>query len=380
LVVAEIALSMILVTGAGLLARSFTELRRTPVGFDPSNVLTGSVSLPRSYRTAEQAADFSTRVQATLRLLPDVEAASVVRTLPLTGDQPFLPFTIQSQAGQEARREQRADYQVAGIDYLRAMRIRLVLGRWFDERDQAAAPRVAVVNEAFVRQYLATAGPLGRRIGINGPAEIIGVVGDVRRRSVEQPSRPEIYVAEAQNPIPEMAFVVRGRGETETLTSALGRAVAQVDPSLPLFGVRTMESIVAGTVSERRLNLLLLGSFAILALLLAAGGLYGVVSYIVSQRTAEFGLRMALGAQRADVLGLILRQSFRMTLGGVALGMAGMVIPARAFAGLLYRVKPLDPVTYGMAAAVLSVVALTACWLPAKKAIGVEPIEALRYE
>ncbi|MCA1591406.1 MAG: ABC transporter permease [Acidobacteria bacterium] len=385
LVVSEVALSLVLLVGAGLLVKSFIYLHDVNPGFKPDHVLTADVGLPTAkYEKEQQQAAFYQQAVGRIAALPGVEAAGAVMPLPLNGNGMQNILTIEGRPALAPGEKLTTNSRVITPGYLRAMGIPLIRGRAFTERDDKDAPKVFLVNESLARKYFPGEEAVGKEIevtvapGMKG--EIVGVVGDVKHRNLEAEPGPETYVSYLQAPMPYMTLVARTSVDPASLTGSLRGAVQQVDKDQPLYGVKTMEQWVADSVARRRFNTVLLGIFSAVALLLAAVGIYGVMSYSVTQRTHEIGLRMALGAQRGDVLGMVVGQGMTLIMIGVALGLAASFALTRVMRGLLYGVSATDPLTFGGVALVLILVALLACFIPARRATKVDPMVALRYE
>ena len=386
LIVSEVALSLMLLVGAGLLINSFWRLLQTDAGFDPKGVLTLDVPLSRTtYTKPEQRSAAFEQLVARMKTLPGVRDVSVVSNVPLTDFDVELSFQVEGRAPYKPGEEAVADYTIAGNDYFRTMKIALQRGRVFTDQDRADSPQVMVVSNAFVKRYFANEDPIGRRIIFDGanetPREIIGVVEDIRRNGLDNDVQPEMYVSHIQNPERRLNLVIRTEAEDASqLTPAARAEVKAFDANQIIWRVQTLEELLGTSVAPRRFNMLLLGVFAGVALVLAAVGLYGVMSYSVSWRTHEIGIRMALGARRADVLRLVVRQGMTMTLIGLVIGLVGAFALTRLLIGLLYGVSPTDPITFTAVSIVLLVVALLACLLPARRATRVDPIVALRTE
>lgn len=384
LVVAEMTLSFVLLIGAGLLVRSFDRLAAVDKGFDPTQVLTFAVELPSArYPEARQQVAFFERVLERVRALPGVRGASVTVSLPLAGGTNG-GFVI---AGRPLAPNEGpvAEKRVVGADFFRVLRVPVVLGRAFDGRDVAGAPQVAVVNEAFVRRYFPGENALGRRIEFGweteGAQEIVGVVGDMREQSLHEPAAPTIYVPFGQRRSdPAMAVVVRTAGDPTRLVAAVRAAVRAVDRDQPVAQVRTLDDVVARALAGRRVAASLFGAFAALALLLAAVGLYAVVSYGVAQRVSEIGVRRALGARTWDVVRLVVGQGVGLLALGAAVGGLASLGAGRLLRGQLYGVGATDPLTFAAVAAALLVTALVATVAPAVRASRVDPLVALREE
>jgi len=386
LIVSEVALSLMLLVGAGLLIHSFWRLLKTDAGFDPKGVLALDVPLSRTtYKTPElQSAAFQQLI-GRMKTLPGVRDVSVTSNVPLTDFDVELSFQIEGRAPYKPGQEATSDYTVTGADYFRTMSIPLMQGRLFTDQDGTNSPQVIVVSDAFVKRYFPNENPIGRRIIFDGkdekPREIIGVVGDVRRNGLDVDVEPEMYVSHIQNPERRLNLMIRTEARDASQIAQAARAeVKAFDPNQIIWRTRTLDELLGTSVAPRRFNMLLLGIFAGVALALAAVGLYGVMSYSVSWRTHEIGIRMALGAKRADVLRLVVRQGMTMTLIGLAIGLAGAFLLSRVMVGLLYGVSHNDPLTFAGVSIVLLGVALLACLIPARRATRVDPIVALRTE
>jgi len=387
LVVSEIALSLLLLVGAGLLIKSFVLLRDVSPGFDPANVLTMRISLPGArYAEPKQKANFFHELTERVRTLPGVEAVGATVSLPLGGSNFSVGRSFVPEGRPLVTEESRdTDYFVATPDYFKAMRIPLKAGRAFTVHDRAETVPVVVINESLARRVFAGADPIGKRLTVwrdeKFAREIIGVVGDVKSSRLDAETSAQIYVPYAQDAgWGGLSLAVRTTGEPETLTAAVRGAVLSIDKNQPVYDIKTMDDVLSASVANNRLVVLLFGLFALLALLLATVGIYGVMSYSVAQRTHEIGIRMALGAQPSDVLRLILRQGLALTLAGVGLGLAGSFALSRLLASQLFGVSATDPVTFGALSLLLTAVALVACYIPTRRAMKVDPMVALRNE
>lgn len=388
LVVGEVALASVLLIGAGLMLRSFVNLLRSDPGFRPEHLLTAGISLPDATYKPLETITFYDRLAASLSSTAGIRAAGIGTDLPWTGyDDNIGGFTIEGKKP-PANQEFHARYHVASADYFRAVGIPLVRGRFFNAGDNMKGPLALIVNQSMARRYWPGEDALGKRISFEDhPKEkdwmtIVGIVGDVK----DKPESPEAQMAfwwpiwQTPVSINQMAVVVRGSSDPALLVNDLRRAVRQLDPSLAVAHVRPMDAIADANISTPRFALFLVALFAGLALTLAAIGIYGVISYSVSRRTHEFGLRMALGAQPGDVRRLVLRHGIRLTLVGVALGLAGALALGRVLSSLLYQVGAADPLTFGAVAAAAVGLALLACYVPARRATAVDPAHALRSE
>ena len=392
LVVAEVALALVLLIGAGLLLRSFARLTRVQPGFDPANVTTVSMSLsPSRYGRPEALVRFARDLRERAAALPGVAAAALTYGLPLgeAADQSVWPEGRPQPV--PGGREEAVVYATTP-GYLEAMRIALLRGRFFTEGDGDDHP-VCVIDDEFARKLFLSEEPLGRRLidAERGPGkgpEVVGVVGHVLQFGLDGAGPVQLgmylpYRATAQR-MPRFAgsltLVVRTAGDPRALEPALREAVRAIDPAQPVFGVQTMEESVSRSLGDRRFSLSLLGAFAALAVVLALVGIYGVMSYSVSQRTREIGIRMALGAAQSHVLGLVVAQGAKLAALGVAIGITVALALSRVLRTLLFGVTATDPVTYAVIGIALAVVALGACWLPARRAARVDPAIALRAE
>jgi putative ABC transport system permease protein len=388
LVVAEVAVTLVLLIGASLIVRSFLNLQQVPLGFDPRNVLTLQLSLQgQKYRDAGARRDFFQRLLERLEARPGVVAAGAVLIRPLEGTVGWdMPFATAGQTLDEANRNAVPNYEVITPDYFRAMGIPLVSGRDFTEGDTEQTPEVVIISETMA-QHVFTPGadPLGQRIRLE-PSDpespwrtVVGVVGDVRYRELRS-ARFDVYVPYRQSPVNFRYVVIRTASDPLAFVSAARREVSALDQTQALTDVQTMEQLVARSLARPRFYTLLLGFFAVLAAALSGVGIYGVMSYTVTQRTNEIGIRIALGAQRSDVLKLIVGQGLRLALIGIALGLLGAFLLTRVMASLLYEVSTTDPATFVTIATLLAGVAILSCYLPARRATRVDPMTALRCD
>ena len=385
LVVAEVALALIVLVGAGLLFNSFWRLLRVEHGFDPQNVITFNLFLsPTRYAEGAQQTNFLQQVLERVNTVPGVRAAGMTSTVPLTGG-PATDFDIVGRPPFAAGQEPSADIRIVDPQYFRAMSIPLRAGRFFAASDTATAPRVMIVNETLARRFFPDENPLGRRITMKdwGPpltGEIVGVVGDVRENRLDAAPLPEIYWPYPQFPSLFNTLMVKAEQDPLQLVAAVKAQIWAVDREQPIARIATMDEVVAASVAARRFNLWLFGAFAVCALLLAAIGIYGVISYGVAQRTHEIGVRMALGARRGDVLRLIVGQGLTLTGTGIALGWLAALVLTRWLKTLLFEVSATDTLTFAVIALLLVFVSLLACFLPARRAARVDPMVALRHE
>lgn len=387
-VVVQVALSLILLIGAGLIIRSFWRLLGTSPGFTHEKVLTAKLSLPfAKYPQPSQSANFFQQVIQRVETLPGVQSVGATSALPLSGMNNSRYFYINGRPHAGARDYTLAAYRVVSKGYFRTMGIPLLKGRDLSERDAGETEPVVIINEALARRFFPDEDPLGKQMKMGeGPDSpnpwmtIVGVIGDVKHRAMDEEARPELYRPFIQTPEWEMAVTIRTAQKSESLIAAIRREVMAIDSDQPLANVSTMEQLMDKSVARRRFNMSLLAMFGTLAMLLAAIGLYGVMSYTVAQNTREIGIRMALGAQSTDVLRLIVGQGMALTLIGVAIGIAGAFGLTRLMKNLLYDVTATDPMTFAAVSTLLTIIALFACWLPARKATKTDPIVALRHE
>jgi putative ABC transport system permease protein len=383
LVVGEIALSVVLLAGAGLLIKSLWLLGRVSPGFNPKSVLAVRLSLPdlKYPEGIERAAVFK-RVIERLEAVPGVASVGGVNDLPFSGSETSSSFDIEGMPPRSADENRQADRRDISPDYFKAMGISLLKGREFSDQDNADSPNVVIINQDLARKYWPTSDPLGQRIKLyDKDWEIVGIVGDVKLLDLAAQDKPELYLPCAQSGSPPwMFFAIRSRVGTDSLIASVRKAVRDVVPDEPLYDVRTMEQRVEASTAPRRLNALLLGVFAALALVLSAVGTYGVIAYSVAQRTRELGIRMALGAERADVLRMVAREGLALAGLGVALGVAAGLGLTQLLASMLFSVRPADPLTFLSVSISLVAVALVSSYIPARRATKVDPMVALRYE
>jgi predicted permease len=381
LVVSEIALASLLLVGAGLMLRSFETVLRTDLGFNHRGLLTAFVSLPTAkYRDDAQQVAAYDEIERRLASLPGVRSVGATSHLPLSGADSRGGIVIE---GREPTPDSptRAHIRAVTIDYFKTMGMRLTEGRNFTAADHAESPFVAVINETMARRYWPAQSPIGKRFqlaGGRGWREIVGVVGDVKHWGFERPINPEMYLPQKQMVWNGLTFVLATDADPVMLTAAVRNELKAVDPDLPLSNVRTMDQVVARSVAARRSSMLLLGVFALLALLLAAAGIYGVMAQLVALRTSEIGVRMTLGAVPSSVMRLILKEGLGQAALGLSIGLSAAVVVMRAFRTMLYQVSPTDPLTLAVVAALLLGTAILACIVPARRAMRVDPLEALR--
>ncbi len=383
LVIGEVALSVALLLGGALLFNSFWRLVHVDPGFRPDHVIATTLHVSNSARPRDQKAAFYHQLEEKLASLPGVEGAGAISELPLSGQLNDNSFQIEGRVYPKGHSDD-ADFRQVTPGLLTALRISLVSGRWLNATDTANAPGTVVVNQEFARKYFAGKNPVGNHIHVEGDPvktrEIVGVVGTIKHGSLDESPRAAMYIPVDQYPPPDMNVVIRSSGNPLQLAAALRDEVRSLDPNQAISTIRSMDDVVSGSVAQPRFASQILGLFAVLALVLAAVGLYGLIAYTVTQRTHELGIRMALGAEPRDVLKLVLGQGLKLALIGAALGIAGAMALTRLMQGLLFQVSPTDPVTFISVTALLTIVALAASYLPARRAMRVDPMVALRYE
>jgi len=383
LVVGQVALSVLLLIGAGLLLRSFVALRGLDPGFDPRNVLSLRVSLPSShYPTDARRTQFFDQALEAIRTVPGVLSAGAALGAPMTA-RLFAPFQPSDRPRLPFAQRPIALWQAATPGYLETLRLHLLRGRTFTERDKDGAPLVAVINQTMAQRYWPSQNPMGKHLLVARAeldTEIVGVVSDVREAGFAMPATPEIYMPYAQRTWPRMGILVHTSGDPMLLANAVRARIARIDPDEPVTEITTAERLISDTFGERRLTLSLIGVFAAVALLLAAVGLYGVIAYSVAQRTQEIGVRNALGASFAQICTLILAEGLKLAGLGIAAGVAGALALTRLSSKLLFGVKATDPAVFAGAAVVFLMVSLGASYLPARRAAKVDPVIALRCE
>ena len=386
LVISEVAISLVLMISAGLMVRSFLQLQKTDPGFSSRGVLTAQLQLGLSkYPEDKQRTAFYQQVLQKVESLPGVQTAGAISTLPLGGDNLTFQLIIEGRAPENPSEQLTTNYRVISTDYFAAMGIPLKQGRYFTERDNADSTRVAIINETLANRYFPNESPIGKRISLvifDEPIsrEIVGVVGDVKHATLNEESGSEVYDSYLQAPSPFMTLVVRTSTSPQGLAGGLHSAVRSVDNEQPIFNIKNMEQVLSDSVALPRLSTGLLAAFAAIAVVLASIGIYGLVSYSVTQRTHEIGIRMALGARPGQVLQMILRQGAVLALIGVAIGLAGAYAATKLLANLLYGVSTSDPITFAVVPLLLIFVTLLASYVPARKAMKVDPIIALRQE
>ncbi len=384
-VVVETALALVLLVGSGLLLRSFVALMRVDPGFDPAHTMTVKVSIPTAkYRDAAQQQAFFNQLFEKLDALPGVTAAGGTSFLPIAGLGAATGFQIVGQPKPSAGQEPVTDVRVVTHDYFKAMGVPLLRGRTFDSRDAGTNVRRVIVNQALARKHFPNEDPIGKSIIVSwndeGADEIVGVVGDVRQQDLETEARATIYWPPGRFTYPFMSVAIRTAGDPRTVVAGTVAALHELDPNVAAADVKTMDAVIDASVAQRRLTMLLLSIFAVVALVLAAVGIYGVIGYSVSQRTQEIGIRMALGAQRATVLRMVVGQAMLLAALGIAAGAGGAWGLTRLMQKLLFGVEPSDPATFVGVAGILALVAAVAASIPGLRATRVDPVIALRSE
>jgi putative ABC transport system permease protein len=382
LVVIESAVAIVLLVGAGLLIRSLVRLQNVSPGFDANNVVTMRINLPeKKYASPEKPRSFFEQLQTRINGLPGVESVGMISELPLSGQLNDMPYSVEGRPPASPDQGFDDDFRRVNTEYFRAMRIPLLRGRNFTEQEVAKSAKVVVISDLLAKRVFPNEDPIGHRLvmGMSGlPFEIIGVVGDIRHSALENSPAPAMYMPTQDGPSTNL--VIRAQGDLSNLAAAVRREVKAIDPDQPVAAVKTMDEWLTTSVSAPRYRTSLLGLFALVALILASTGIYGVMSYSVAQRTHEIGVRMALGAGRFHVLRLVVRQGMGLVGIGVVLGLIGAVALTRVMSSLLFEVTPKDPLTFTAVAAFLTLVALVACYIPARRATKVDPLVALRYE
>jgi putative ABC transport system permease protein len=381
LMVSEIALAIVLLIGAGLLIRSFAKLLDVDPGYRAENLLTARIALPPRYSDNSQRAQFYERILQRIAALPGVTAVGATSHLPLTGYNMGAQLRVEGRQPREGENPPSAPVARVNPDYFRTMGISLRAGRLINDSDTQDSPGVALLSETLARRLFPNEDPLGKRLSVAGMnTTVIGVVNDIRYTGLDGEIEQAVYLSYRQLPRSGMALALRGAVEPSSLAPALRNAVREIDPALPVYDVMTMNERLSNSVAARRFNLLLLGGFAALALLLAGVGVYGVISYVVTQRTHEIGIRMALGAQSADVARLFIKQGMALVLRGVALGSVGAFALTRVMKSLLFGVGATDPLTFAVIILLLISVALLSCWIPARRATKVDLMITLRRD
>ena len=386
LVVAEVALSLMLLIGAGLMFRSFVALLNTSPGFNPEGVLTMVLNLPATqYKEDAQRAAFYSELIQRVQKLPGVQSAAVVSHVPLGGSNASNSFLIEGAPEPKPGQENEGRYRVCSPDYFQTMGISLLKGRTFNDQDRAESKPVIIVNETLARRYWPNGDALGKRMRFEGPVdknpwrEVVGIVQDVKHE-LNLPVTPDYYLPHAQDSWGGMVFVARTTVDPASMSAAIRKEVLAIDKNQPVFDVKTMNEVRAISVAVYSFGSATMAIFALVALLLAAVGIYGVMAFAVTQRTQEIGIRMALGARAIDVLTLVVRSGMFLAAVGIVIGLVGALAITRLLASLLFGVSPTDLLTFGLVTMGLLLVAVFACYIPARRATKVDPLVALRYE
>jgi putative ABC transport system permease protein len=391
LIVSEVALAFILLSGAGLLIGSFFRLQQVDTGFSSTNVITAGLPVPRTrFAQPAQLLQYMRQISERVGAVPGVRSVAFTNALPMEGWGDGMPFLIAGREAVDMAHRTSCFYKRVSASYFQTLQIHLVRGRTFTDQDRAGAPPVLVINESMSKRYFKGEDPLGKRILIQqllygqpglGPEiawEVVGIVGDEQVGDLGDQKSPGIYVTYDQSPTNDVNMVVAQASDLPT--STINAAVHEVDKNQPLTDILTLEQIKSETVSSDRLQTMLLTTFATLALLLSAVGIYGVISYSVTQRTHELGIRAALGASQGGLLALVIRHGMTLAFSGLALGVLGSLALTRLLSTLLFGISPRDPATLIAVAAILAAVAFAACYIPARRAAAIDPTIALRYE
>ena len=384
LVIAEMGIALVLMTGAGLLIQSFARLVRVDPGFSPKHLMTFPINLPTArYPQGTQQADFYRQVLERVKSLPGVQAAGVTSYLPLSGAIRFVFFCPEGLVCRGVGKDPLVAVRQVTPDYFDTARTPLLNGRVFTERDAAGGQAVVIANETTAKRYWPGQNPVGKHLANSRDMiqrEVVGVVADVKFNTLSTASSEEMYLPLAQSPWPAMTLLVRWNGDSRALVSSVRAKIAEVDPTLPLSGILSMEDVVSTSVAQPRLIMQFVGVFAGFALLLSAIGIYGVMAYSVTRRKQELGIRVALGADPRDILRLVVGQGMKLALVGVGLGVLTSLLLTRLLSSLLFGVHAIDPLAFVGSAAVLALAAFVACYLPARRATRVDPIVVLRFE
>jgi putative ABC transport system permease protein len=385
-----VALSLILLVGAGLMIRSFAKLNQVDPGFKLAQVMTLGVAILRAkYPEDQHVAQVYSQILERAANTPGVLSAGAISDLPLMGSNTSDSFIIEGRPPIPKEAEPSTEYHVVTPRYFESMGIPLLSGRDVADTDTRQSPNVVVINDAFARRHFAGENPLGHRLRLQGqerdPLLIVGVAGNVRQLGLDQQPPPEVFVPFLQDPLSttyqrSMTIVARTKSDPGAMAGSLRAAVTSVDKALPVYALKPMNEYLRDSLARRRFNLILLSVFSGVALALAAVGIYGVISYGVTQRTHEMGIRMALGAKPRDVLTLVVRQAMLLALGGVGIGLIASLALTRLMKSLLFSVSVTDPMTFVAIALLMTLIALLACLIPARRATKVDPLVALRYE
>jgi putative ABC transport system permease protein len=386
LVIAEVALALVLLSSAGLLIKSFARLQNVNPGFNPRDALTFEVSLPKiQYPDDPSIVRFNQEAQRRIAALPGIHTAGFSTILPLAGTNSDWSFAIEGRPSNNNNPTPDEEKRQISPDYFRALETPLIKGRFFTDADNADAPRVIIVNQAFAKKFFPNQDPLGKRITFDNPKKnpkwitIVGIVGDIHHFGLDIDPKPEMYVPFAQEPYFTTIYVVRSNQNPQSLLPAIRREIQRIDSAVPVANIRTFENVIAESVAPRRLCVVLLGVFAVVAVLLASVGIYGVMSFLVVQRTHEIGVRMALGAQRSDVLKMVLARSLKLISSGTIIGLIVALMSTHTLRTLLYSVSAFDATTFALVTILLGAVALAASYLPAMRATRANPMMVLGH-
>lgn len=387
LVIGEMALALVLLVGAGLLTKSFARLQHVDPGFDPRNVLTMELSLPvAKYPRGKPVLDFYAEAMRRFKNLPGVEALALTSILPLSGSNSDNSFAIEGRDPMASKVFPDEEIRVITPDYFRVLKTPLIKGRFFNDADTADLPYVVIINRALAQKYWPNEDALGKRITMDDPRKsdakwvtVVGIIADIRHRGLDAPPNPEFYVPHTQRAAREMILAVRSTQDPRGLASSIRNQLRTLDPERPVANVRTLEQITSDSIAPRRMSVVLLGVFAAVALVLASVGIYGVMSFLVIQRTHEIGVRMALGAQRRDVFALVIGHALKLVVVGTALGLVLALFSTRTLSALLYSVGAFDPATFVFVTFVLAVIALLASYIPARRATKADPMVVLAH-
>lgn len=385
LIVSEVTLALVLLVGAGLMMRSILRLLDVNPGFDAQNLVTLQLSLPQSrYSQNEQTVNFYKELSQRIQNLPGVESTAAIDMMPMSGSGGTINFMVEGRPAPPTGQYPEANGRTSSPGYFQTMRIPILKGRDFSEHDTAATPLVTIINETMARKYWPGEDPIGKRVldpqNRVPPAEIIGVVGDIKHFGLDDKSEEYLYTSSQQTPDTSMFLIVRTATDPASMTATIRKEVQSLDKELPVYNIKPMNQRIIETTASRRLVMFLLSIFAVVALVLASVGIYGVMAYSVTQRTHEIGIRMALGAKRGDILKLVVKQGMWLVLLGIGLGLLVSFAVTRFMAGLLFGVGANDPATLTGVALLLALIALLACLIPARRAMKVDPMVALRYE
>jgi putative ABC transport system permease protein len=389
LVATEIALAQVLLVGAALLAISYVRVTKIDPGFNPDGVLTAKIApSAKKYPDPKSRSAFYTTVLEHLQALPGVESAGMVMSLPLTGSSMNRGFRVDGRPEPKADENVTMDFQIVSPGYFLTLQIPVKRGRGLSAADTEATEHVIVINSAMARAYWPNEDPIGKRLAIGESSKdtswrtIVGIVGDNKHAGLSEPAVPTAFISYHQDfeSWPRMGFVIKSKTDAASLAAAVRRELAAIDPAQPVYAVEPLEKLMSTSVAQRRFVMLLLGSLSAIALALAMVGIYGVISFSVSERTQEIGIRMALGARAADVLRMVLGQGMRVAIVGIVIGLGAAFALTRLLTSLLFEVSATDLRTFSIVAALLGGVALLACYIPARRATKVDPLVALRYE